>query len=106
MLEPIIKTIVTLRRLVSTTTVEEEVQQGTEEVRGDGGESNEGPMSEKRSKYWFEHIEKTVENNAERSRKNKMILNRIDLRSTWIMRILLAIIGTVAVAYISSLGFF
>lgn len=72
-------------------------------TRGGEDSDDKEPMTGPRSEYWFEHIEQSVDENSKRSRENKLILSRLDLRTTWIMRILLAIVGTVAVTYLTTL---
>lgn len=67
-----------------------------DELRGKGGGDRTGTTDSgieqgKRSPEWFDDIEERVEENAERSRENKMYLARMDYRTVWIMRILIGI---------------
>lgn len=49
----------------------------------------------KRTEQWFEEIEGKVDDNEQRSQKNENYLVRIDYRTVWIIRLLVAVMATV-----------
>lgn len=49
--------------------------------------------------FWFESINEKVDNNEQRGVENRIYLGKIDVKVTWIVRILGAIITAGAVRY-------
>lgn len=89
-----------LEREVESSEPEDDFLRGGSGGRKSYSEDEDESLSGDRSEYWYEQIESKAEENAKRSRENKLILNRLDLRTTWIMRILIGIIITVGATYI------
>lgn len=104
-----------LDKLLTTTDLEEDER--LEEIRklmgdeaeedgGDGGIKGSKPSNRligKRGEYWYDQMEEKTVENAERSIENEMVLSNIDLRTTWIMRILIGLIITVLASYVTQL---
>lgn len=83
----------------------------TEEDAGEGVEMDERPDEErgsrednfpghsmaagKRSNSWYDKIEQQVEENRKKTRSNENYLVRLDYRTVWIIRLLVAVLGTV-----------
>lgn len=82
-----------------------------EEFRLEGGvaeeDEDEGPLfrgeDDGKSDYWYDRQEEEINQNAERSRKNEMMLSRLDYRTVWIMRILVSVATAGAVGYVADL---
>jgi hypothetical protein len=49
----------------------------------------------KRSDTWFDRIERITQENRKRSIENAKTLSNVDLRTVWLMRILIAILATI-----------
>lgn len=61
-----------------------------------GTEESEFPKIDPgvRSPRWFERIDQTTEENRKRSMQNKNLLERVDYRTVWIARLLVALMAS------------
>lgn len=71
-----------------------ELRGGEEEEEEDDNEQDTVPAGQ-RAERWFERIEHNVKQNRKKSRQNFNRLERMDFRTVWIARLLLAVFGTV-----------
>lgn len=96
---------------------EEDACRGTDEINmssddeklpnGGGEEGRESESSKlkagKRSEHWFERVQEEVKENRKRSIKNQNYLTTLDYRTAWIMRVLVALLGTIISAVIAQI---
>lgn len=77
---------------------EEDVNRGVDDRKSTPNTPNIGDGGiepGKRTSKWFRDIEDDVEENTDRSISNQNYLKRMDWRTVWIMRALVALIGAV-----------
>lgn len=68
---------------------EPEIEKSEKESKGLGG-------STVSSRFWLDKIESKVDSNRERSLDNRYYLARLDYRTVWIIRLLVALTATIA----------
>lgn len=103
----------TLRQILFTTSVEEinytmddekrnptgndESVESTDFTRSsaDGGDNPNTIEAGKRSPRWYERIENVTSENRDRSVQNQQLLERVDMRTVWIARLLIGLLVTV-----------
>lgn len=69
------------------------------------GMGEQNPPGGNKSERWYDNLEEKISNNHKRSIENRMMLERIDFRTVWLMRIVIGIsIAIVARLILLDLG--
>lgn len=69
---------------------------GNKPTSWDGGEEDSKKIEAgKRTNRWYNRVERIAEENRKRSIQNRNYLARLEWRTVWIVRLLIATIGTV-----------
>lgn len=61
----------------------------------DGGEVSNAIEPGKRSPRWYERIDQITRENRDRSVQNQKLLERVDMRTVWIARLLIGLLVTI-----------
>lgn len=89
---------------VTTDEVEEEaLRRKMKEEDGKSESQEDGEEIPDRGEYWYSDLAETTDANETRSIENRIYLERIDLKVTWVIRILIAIISAGAIRYVGLL---